>query len=84
MAREMHGSLNVSVPQLKTFADTIERLACDGRMRRVWQELQKKHRSGQKRGKYFYPASPAAVHSHPLLLKDKNVPAVPEATRNLT
>jgi hypothetical protein len=83
MAREMHGSA-VSVPGLKDYADVIERLACDARMRWVWRELQKKHRPGQKRGKYFYPASPAAVHSHPLLLKDKNVPAVREATRNLT
>jgi hypothetical protein len=50
MAREMHGSLNVSVPQLKVYADTVARLACDARMRWVWRELQKKHRSGQKRG----------------------------------
>ena len=84
MAREMHGSSDVSVPQLKDHADIIQRLACDDRMRRVWQELQKKHRPGQMRGKYFYPASPAAVDNHPLLLKDKNVPAVRKAIRNLT
>jgi hypothetical protein len=81
MAREMHGSLNVSVPQLKIYADTIARLACDARMSWVWRELQKKPRPGQKRGKYFYPASSAAVHGHPALLKDKNVPAV--RARNL-
>lgn len=88
MARDMHGS-EVSVPGLKDpgrkdYADVIERLACDARMSWVWRELQKKHRAGQERGKYFHPASPAAVHSHPLLLKDKNAPAVRKATRNLT
>jgi hypothetical protein len=66
IAREMHGSLNVSVPQLKIYADTIERLACDGRIRRVWQELQKKHRSGYTRGLYLHAAIPEAVRSGPL------------------
>ena len=82
MAREMHGS-EVSVPGLKDYADVIERLACDPRMRWVWRELQKKHRAGQMRGKYFHPASHAAVHSHPLRSKN-DVPAIRKAIRNLT
>src|SRR5262245_50452445 len=84
MAREMHGSLNASVPELKDYVDVVGRLACDGRMRRVWRELLKKHRAGEKQGTYLHPASPAAVRSHPLLLDDKKVPGVREATENLT
>jgi integrase len=81
LARETHGSLNVSVPELKDYADVVERLACDDRMRRVWRELQKKHRAGQEQGSYFHPASHAAVRSHPLY---KNMPGAREAIENLT
>ena len=66
IAHEMHGSLNTGVPQLKAYADAVERLACDCRMRRVWQELRKTNRSGPKRGSYVYPAGVEAVQSHPV------------------
>ena len=66
VAREMHGSLGAGVPQFKAYADAIERLACDSRMRWVWRELTKTHRSGPARRSYVYPAVAEAVCSNPL------------------
>ena len=84
MAREMHGSLNVLLPGLKDHADVIERLACDDRMRRVWRELQKKHRPVDRRGKLFSPGLPCSRAQPSVASKRQNVPAVRKATRNLT
>ena len=66
VAREMYASLNLGPPQVDDYRKAIERLACDARMRRVWQELRKTNRSGLERGSYYYRASTKAVRSHPL------------------
>ena len=75
IAREMHGSLDTRVPQLKGLADVIERLACESRMRRVWQELKKKHRSGPNRGSYVNSAQRDAIEAHPFFVSAGNFTA---------
>jgi hypothetical protein len=65
IAREMHGSLKF-VPELKSYADAIERLACDSRMRPVWNELEKRHRSGSKTGSYMYSAKAESIRADPM------------------
>ena len=66
VAREMHAGLKLGAPPVDDYRKAIERLACDPRMRKVWQELRKTNRSGPERGSYYYPASTKAVLSHPL------------------
>ena len=65
VAKEMHASLNPGPTQLDGYRATIERLARDARMCRVWQELKKMHRSGPDRGSFYHPASVEAVQAHP-------------------
>jgi hypothetical protein len=64
IARELHGRSHTGVPLSKALADAVERLACDPRMCRVWQELSKRKRSGPERGRYVHPAKVKAIESY--------------------
>jgi hypothetical protein len=64
IARELHGRSHTGVLLSKALADAVERLACDPRMRRVWQELSKGKRSGPERGRYVHPAKVKAIQAY--------------------
>ena len=82
IAREMHGSLNTGVPQLKAYADAIERLACDCRMRPVWKELGARNRTVAPRGGFMHPALPGSVRCHKLVkTATRMTKALPAADR---
>lgn len=73
IAREMHGSLNTGVPRLEAYADAIERLACDSRMRRIWKELGARNRTTEPQDGFMHPVLPESVRRHNLIKTAKRI-----------